>query len=140
MSEGARMDRLLAAVRQHEIALALQRARTLGGNVPCCGSKVESPLSQKTPLESVLLEKQLKCYTYMGTAVGLESMRLNAQNQCNIDASTDPVNPDARFSQYRGPYIPPVCPAIPQEILNGNLPKASTECPLPNKPFYRSRA
>ena len=139
MTEGARIDRMMASIRQNEILLALQRARKLVGvTTPCCDSATEI-LGQETQLESSLITSKLKCYTYNGAAIGLESMRINAQNQCAIDLSTDPTNPEARFSQYRGPFVPPVCPPVPQEILNGNLPKATTACPLPNKPFYPSR-
>ena len=138
MSESARLDRMLASIRQCEMIAALQRARTLVGVTPCCATK-PSMQGQETPLESVVLNSELKCYTYVGKSVGLESMRMNAQNQCTIDKSTDPTNAEARFSQYRGPFIPPACIPTPQAILNGNLPKASTACPLPNKPFYSSR-
>jgi len=139
MSESARINRMLASIRESEVLLALQRMRRLAGATPCCSPSV-SIGGEDVPLESVVLEKDIRCYTYAGTAVGLESMRLNAQNQCNIDKSTDPTNPEARFSQYRGPFIPPACTPIPQTILNGNLPKASKACLLPNKPFYSSRS
>ena len=129
------MDRMLASVRQSEIQLALQRAQTISGGKVCCAPTPAQ--REETPLIS---QVSANCYTYVGTSVGLESMKTNAQNQCVINLSTDPTNPNSRFSQYRGPFIPPVCTLVPQEILNGNLPKASTACPLPNKPFYRSLA
>jgi hypothetical protein len=139
MSESARIERMLASIRESEVRLALQRARTLAGGARCCTPSLATG-GEDVPMESVVLEKDIRCYTYAGKSVGLESMRMNAENQCNIDKSTDPTNPEARFSQYRGPFIPPACTPIPQTILNGNLPKASTACPLPNKPFYSSRS
>jgi len=129
------MSRILASVRQSEIQLALQRAQMMPGGKVCC-TPTPAQREETPPISQV----NANCYTYVGSSVGLESMRMNAQNQCVINLSTNPTNRDARFSQYRGPFVPPVCIPIPQEILNGNLPKASTACPLPNKPFYRSLA
>jgi hypothetical protein len=33
-----------------------------------------------------------------------------------------------RFAEYIGPRVPVVCPPIPTEITNANLPKPSTRC------------
>lgn len=34
----------------------------------------------------------------------------------------------SRFQEYQGPRVPFVCPPMPTEITNANLPKPSTRC------------
>lgn len=130
MSESARITRLLAGARAQEIRIAIQRQKSL-----CCAPRVET--ASIIPVESGIEQAKADTSTWgivfpgavviQGTTVGLESARIRALSQAVIDSSTDPTNPETRFSMYRRPYVPPVCPAIPTAILNGNLPKASTK-------------
>ena len=130
MSESARITRILAASRAQEVRIAIQRQKNL-----CCAPRVET--TSIIPVESGLEQAKGDTATWgivfpgaaviQGTTVGPESARIKALRQAVIDNSTDPTNPETRFSMYRRPYVPPVCPAIPTAILNANLPKASTK-------------
>jgi len=129
--ESARVQRILDTARQAEIQQAIQRQKNL-----CCGPTVVKSISI-VPVESVIEQAKSdvtdwatvfpKAIVIHGTGVGLESARINAVNQAVLDASTNPTSPEARFSMYRRPYVPPACPPIPTEILNANLPKPSTK-------------
>lgn len=91
---------------------------------------------QETPLESDLLAAKVPCQNIQGTTVALESTRTQEKIQKVLDYSVNPLDPNARFSEYRGPNVTPVCPPIPTEIVNAFLPKASKRCPLPNSPSF----
>ena len=129
--ESARIQRLLDTARQAEIQQAIQRQKNL-----CCGPTIIDTATI-VPVESGLEQAKSdvtdwgivfpKATVIYGTTVGLESARINALNQAVLDASTNPTSPDARFSIYRRPYVPPACPPISTEILNANLPKPSTK-------------
>jgi hypothetical protein len=135
MSESARLNQKLYAMRQGMCESAILRARSIYGS-ECVSNP---PYSQETPLESDYLEKKQACIpSIIGTKCGLSSTLTVARGQCVIDSSIDSQNPLARFSQYKRPLAPPVCPAVPQEVLNAFLPKASTACPIPNGPNYSS--
>jgi hypothetical protein len=135
MSESARLNQKLYAMRQGMCESAILRARSIYGS-ECVSNP---PYSQETPLESDYLEKKQACIpSIIGIKCGLSSTLTVARGQCVIDSSIDSQNPLARFSQYKRPLAPPVCPAVPQEVLNAFLPKASTACPIPNGPNYSS--
>ncbi len=138
MSEGARLSRKLCEIQQSCGTASLMAARAMYGGSPCgaCGSSVGG--TQQTPLESDLLDKQVRiCFSgVVGTQPTTESQRTLDLITRTLDASVDPLDPDARFSQYRGPFIPPVCPPTPTAVLNANIPKQSlNRCPLPNKGY-----
>lgn len=140
MSESGRLSRKLDEIRRSCALAALAAARA--GAAPCvagdCGSAAPADLAQKTPLESDYLDKQVRtCYSgVIGRTVGPESRRILAHQEQVIMDSMDPTNPDTRFSQYRGPFIPPVCPPVPQIDRNANVPRQSlSRCPLPNKGY-----
>jgi hypothetical protein len=140
MSESERLSRKLDSIRCCEVNLALQAARNIYGNT-CRDACLKSPLvlQQETPLESDLLMKNTggTCYSVIGTLPTTESQRLNTLVQCVEDASVSAFNSDTRFKVYASPPAPPVCPPVPQEVLNANLPKPSTRC-IPggaNKPY-----
>ncbi len=102
-----------------------------------CGRVTPIP-KQETPLESdVLAATVANCYSgYVGRPpVEPESFKTQKLAACTVAAYNDPTNPESRFVQFRPPVIPPVCPPIPTEILNANIPKSSTRCPLPNKGY-----
>jgi hypothetical protein len=137
MSESGRLSRKLDAVQRACSNAAILEARRLYGGGPCdsCGTAADP--KQETPLSSDVLEaKVTTCFSaVIGRQVGPESARTDELIQRTLDAYADPANPDTRFVAYRGPYIPPVCPPIPTEILNANIPKSSKRCPLPNKGY-----
>jgi len=130
MSESARINRLLAATRAQQVLISIQRQKIL-----CCSPGTTASASI-IPVESGIEQAKSdvndwaivfpKAKVIYGTSVGPESARIQAANQCVIDNSTVPTNPDARFSMYRRPYVPPACAPIPTAILNANLPKPST--------------
>ena len=130
MSEAGRLQRKLECIRAAERAAQLAKLRA----ITCAAACGPTPnLRHFTPLESDNLERQVtNCYTYIGPVQGVpESVRINRVTELTLLKSTDPENPDARFSEYRGPFIPPVCPALPPPPK----PLGSTRCPLPNAPW-----
>ena len=140
MSEAARLNMKLYAMRQGQCNASIERARALyGATCVSASCSVAPPYRQETPLESDYLEKKQACIpSIIGTSCGLSSTLTAARGQCVIDSSISSLNPLARFSQYNRPLAPPVCPAVPQEVLNAFLPKASTACPIPTGPNYSS--
>ena len=139
MSEAARLSRKLYGIQQGCNNAALLAARAMYGGSPCgnCGAVAADP-AQETPLESDLLEKRVRtCFSgFISTQPSTEGRRTADLITRTLDASVNPLDPEARFSQYRGPFIPPVCPPIPASALNANIPKQSLKrCPLPNKGY-----
>jgi hypothetical protein len=131
-----RISRKMDGLRNCQIRNSVDRARDIYGTT-CIDSCITATVyKQETPRESDILPTKVSCLNFQGTTVGLESTRIQAKIQKVLEDSIDPLNPDARFSEYRGPYLAPVCPPVPTEILNAYLPKASTRCPLPNKPSF----
>ena len=131
-SEGGRMIQLQADATRCAVREAIQKARAS----TCCPVPVSRTV---VPLESTNLQAQLAaCYRLTSGQIQLqakqplrgvpESVRIakliEATNQCFID----PLDPNSRFIEYRGPQVATVCPPIPTEITNANLPKPSTRC------------
>lgn len=139
MSEGARVGRMLDSIRLCAQANAIQRAQALYGagcgGAGTCG-RAAPDLNQETPLESDLLNKRLaNCYTVQRPQPSTEQQRIQSVILCVADKSVEATNPEARFLQFAQRVVPPVCPPTAPEILNAFLPKATTRCPLPNKPY-----
>ena len=136
--ESMRLSRLMDGRRNCQIQTSVERARGIYG-VTCADSCITTPIyKQEVPRESDILPAKTACLRFQGTTVGLESTRIQAKIQKVLEDSIDPLNPDARFSEYSGLRQAPVCPPVPTEVLNAHLPKASTRCPLPNKPSFPS--
>ena len=135
--ESMRISRLTSGLRNCQIQNSLQRARDIYGQT-CNDSCILGPTvyRQETPLESDILAKKVTCLNTQGTTVALESVRTQKKIQKVLDFSVNPLDPNARFSDYRGPNVIPVCPPVPTEIANAFLPKASKRCPLPNSPSF----
>lgn len=139
-SESYRLSRKMNCVAQScSNAAVLEARRFYAANCESgnCG-RVEPDPPQKVQLESDHLSALVA--TCFSSVIGRgpvepESIRIQKAAACSIAAYNDQTNPETRFVQYRPPVIPPVCPAIPTEILNANIPKASKRCPLPNKGF-----
>jgi len=131
MSESARINRRLESIRCEEIKQAIQKRQTL-----CCPPVIvesASIIPREGTIENAKGDVALWGTVFPGatvingTSVTTESIRIKALLQSVDDNNTDYIDPDARFSMYRRPYVPPVCPPIPTILLNGNLPKASTK-------------
>lgn len=145
MSESGRLSQKMDSIRRSCGNAALNAARAYYGGVapvggPCEGCGPAKDPLQEVPLSSDLLTfKQDKLLACPGSVVRAgvppESVRIQDRITQTLADSVDPLNPDARFSEYRGPFIPPVCPPVPIADRNANIPKASTRCPLPNKGY-----
>ena len=132
MSESGRLSNKLYQMRQSNSKIALERAHQIYGAEPCsapCGPSPE--YKQETQLESQKIKTRVCIPPTIGVSCALSSKLTQQKMQCVIDSSTNSLDPLLRFVQYN-PYVPPApCPVLP---LNGNLPKGSTRCPLPNIP------
>jgi hypothetical protein len=143
-TEQGRINRIVQNTLNCAKAGAIARAKALYGRSPCatglCTKQFPGAAQTTIPPESTYQSSRVGCYGYKGPEPCVpESVRIARLLQRSIDESTNPFNPIARFSEYRGPFIPPVCPPIPQEALNANVPKnLLMTCPLPNKPFNPS--
>jgi hypothetical protein len=97
---------------------------------------VNRPVPQSSSkLQSDRIACELRGNTVKGVETGVPQSVWTARlQQRTLDLSTDPTNPDARFSAYRRPFIQ-ICPAIPQSYLRGGEPVLQGKaCGLPNKP------
>jgi len=135
-TEQGRIARIVASTDVCMRSAAVAKARLF--YTPSCKGCVYIPQtgSRTVPLSSTFLEKKMAaCKPIVGNGCGLQSTRIAAIQQCVLDNAINPLNPEARFSEFRGPFVAPVCPPIPQEYLNANVPKNQLRsCPLPNKP------
>jgi hypothetical protein len=134
--EGGRMVQILAAARRCEVKEAIAKARALNSG-SCC-----SPVPQSravVPLESTNLQAQLascaRITAQQATVIAQqplrgvpESVRIARLNQEILDQYAPYSDSRRRFLEYRGPVVAVVCPPIPTEITNANLPKPSTRC------------
>jgi hypothetical protein len=134
--EGGRMVQILAAARRCEVKEAIAKARALNSG-SCC-----SPVPQSravVPLESTNLQAQVaacaRITAQQATVLAQqplrgvpESVRIARLNQQILDQYAPYSDSRRRFLEYRGPVVAVVCPPIPTEITNANLPKPSTRC------------
>ena len=135
MSQGARINQLIYRAREQDTNSALLRAQQIYG-APCTSNCVKPPIyGQEVPLESDYLVKKICPKPTIGTVCELSSELTQQRIQCILDSSVNPDDPLARFAQYYRIPPPPPCPPVPTSILNANLPKPTTKCPLPNRPF-----
>jgi hypothetical protein len=131
-TEGGRLVQIQAAARRCATLEAIQKARA-----SCCPS---TPVSRKqVPLESTNLEGRLAaCYRQTTERASFlasqplrgvpESVRIAQLQQNVLDDYAPQTDPARRFLEYRGPNVAVVCPPMPTEITNANLPKPSTRC------------
>jgi len=155
-SESSRLANIMAAARANESSriaalirqqneckvVAVPRKVDCG---PCqkldlsggfLGNTINAPVPQSSSkLQSELISCQLRGYRVNGVETGVPQSVWTARlQQRTLDLSTDPSNPDARFSAYRRPFVQ-VCPPIPQFYLNAGEPILQGKaCALPNKP------
>jgi len=142
MSESNRISQLLSRMRQASIQASIKYAKAI--SKPCGPSCYPDPsgnMQNTTPLESDNLAYIVthKLVNIQGTSVGLESSRIQKLISDTIQSGTDPLNPLTRFVEYQPRVVLPACPPVPLLDRNANLPKSSTKCPLPNKPYFPSQ-
>lgn len=135
-TEGGRIARVVRSTDDERRRLAVQKARMFY-TPPCCKKKIQG--AADVPSESVLLKTNLaNCggisNTIFWKVAVPESVRIAQLQQDVLSASVNPLNSETRFSEYAPRPVPPVCPPIPQELLNSNIPRLQLKtCPLPNK-------
>jgi hypothetical protein len=131
--EGGRMAQILAASKRCQVNEAIAKARASN-----CGPPI--PISRAVvPLESTNLQAQVlgcaRITAAQATTLATqplrgvpESVRIAKLNQDILDQYSPYSDSNRRFLEYQGPRVPIVCPPIPTEITNANLPKPSTRC------------
>lgn len=133
--EGGRMAQILAASARCQVKESIAKARALY-QPPC------APVPQSravVPLESTALQGQLvACARLTSQQAQLlaqqplrgvpESVRIARLNTEILDQYSPYSDSRRRFLEYQGPQVPVVCPPIPTEITNANIPKPSTRC------------
>ncbi len=134
--EGGRMVQILAAARRCEVKEAIAKARALNSG-SCCPPVPQS--RAVVPLESTNLQAQVaacaRITAQQATVIAQqplrgvpESVRIARLNQEILDQYAPYSDSRRRFLEYQGPQVPVVCPPIPTEITNANIPKPSTRC------------
>jgi hypothetical protein len=123
--ESGRITLLLENARQCAILNALKKSN------PCPPIPI---VVSNVPRASTVTASKVACLNYSSQQAGPESTRINALQAAALYASTNPMDPTARFSAYVRPFPPPICQDIPQEALNANVPRMQgLRCPLPNR-------
>lgn len=127
-TEAGRLIQIQAAARRCATQEAIAKARA-----SCCP---RTPVSRKqVPLESTnLIGRLTRCAEINATQASIiasqplrgvpESVRIKAAQECTI-REYQKQNP---YEEFQGPRTPFVCPPIPTEITNANIPKPSTRC------------
>ena len=134
--EGGRMVQILAESRRCQVKEAIAKARAINTG-SCCPPVPQS--RAVVPLESTNLQAQVAaCARINSQQASLiasqplrgvpESVRIAKLNQDILDQYSPYSDSSRRFLEYRGPVAATVCPPIPTEITNANLPKPSTRC------------
>jgi hypothetical protein len=134
--EGGRMVQILAASKRCQVNEAIAKARAIN-NGSCCSPVPVSRIV--VPLESTNLQSQIaRCARINAQQATLlasqplrgvpESVRIARLNQDILDQYSPYSDSNRRFLEYQGPQVAVVCPPIPTEITNANLPKPSTRC------------
>lgn len=146
-NESSRLAALIREQNECKVAAIVARGGALRKNdcAPCekldlsggfIGNTINSPVPQSSSrLQSNLIACKLRGNMVMGVETGVPQSVWTARlQQRTLDLSTDPSDPDARFSAYRRPFIQ-ICPAIPQSYLRAGEPVLQGKvCPLLNKP------
>jgi hypothetical protein len=127
-TESGRLAQILAAQRQCATQEAIKKARSA-----CCPA---TPVSRTVvPLESTnLIGRVARCAEIGASQASFiasqsfrgvpESVRIKAAQECVV-RQYQLQNP---YEEFQGPRAVFVCPPIPTEITNANLPKPSTRC------------
>ena len=134
-TESGRVALIIAAAARCAADVAVKRAQMSA--TPCARPVTTTTIGPRIPAESEILAAKTACLTFVSPATCVpQSTWITGVQACVLRNANDPLNPDARFSEFRGPVIPPVCTPVPQEALNANVPKLQTSiCQYPNR-FY----
>lgn len=124
-TEGGRMVQILMNAKRCATQEAIQRARA-----SCCQP---TPTSNKqVQLESANLQARVAACARINAeqasilaSQGLKGVSEGARIAILINQTCANTS---RFEEYIGPRVPVVCPPMPTEITNANLPKPSTRC------------
>jgi hypothetical protein len=130
------MAQILAASKRCQVKEAIAKARLLNGP-PSCYPAVQS--RAVVPLESTNLQAQVaacaRITAQQATLIAQqplrgvpESVRIAQLTTRVLDQYAPYSDSRRRFLEYQGPQVPVVCPPLPTEITNANLPKPSTRC------------
>ena len=130
-SEGGRISQIIDRAQRCSIEENLAKARAYQGLNNCSSCK---PTYVNT-LERTLPINNTSCYNYVKPPVGPESVRIAKLVQDTLHQEINPMDPTTRFFHYAPTPTIPVFPAIDPVLFNGNLPKASQKCQLPNTPL-----
>jgi hypothetical protein len=134
--EGGRMVQILADAKRCQVKEAIAKARAINSG-SCCPPVPQS--RAVVPLESTNLQAQVAACARINAQQASflasqplrgvpESVRIARLNQGILDQYSPYSDSRRRFLEYQGPVVPVVCPPIPTEITNANLPKPSTRC------------
>jgi hypothetical protein len=130
--ESGRVAGILAQSKKCASATALARARAMQGSGGCAGGACaprDSTIEKAVPQSSTRVKQQASdCYLHQGPEYGVpESIRLARLQQKTLDLERDPTNRFARFSAFRGPFVP-ICPPIPQWYYTAGEPVLQGPC------------
>ena len=124
-TEGGRMVQILMNAKRCATQEAILRARA-----SCCQP---TPTSTKAAqLESAYLQGKIAaCARINSTQASIlasQPMRGVSEGARIAVLINQTCANTSRFEEYIGPRVPFVCPPMPTEITNANLPKPSTRC------------
>jgi hypothetical protein len=124
-TEGGRMVQLLMNAKRCDTLQAIQRARA-----SCCQP---TPVSRAVvPLESANLQAKVaacaRLNAQQATILASQPLKGVSEGARIAILMNQTCANTGRFDEYLGPRVPFVCPPMPTEITNANLPKPSTRC------------
>ena len=124
-TEGGRMVQILMNAKRCATLEAIQRARA-----SCCQP---TPTSTKAAqLESAYLQARVancaRVDSLRATALASQPLKGVSEGARIAVLINQTCANTSRFAEYIGPRVPFVCPPMPTEITNANLPKPSTRC------------
>lgn len=124
-TEGGRMIQIQMDAKRCVTLEAIQRARAT-----CCQP---TPVSRKAaPLESSYLQGKLAACARVdaerATILASQPLRGVSEGARIAILINQTCQNQDKFQEYQGPRVPFVCPPMPTEITNANLPKPSTRC------------
>ncbi len=134
MSEYLRIQLIQEQQRRCDATAALQRARSLYGTQSCASCPSAPTTNKQVQLESQRVQTLMStCTTIVRAPPVPESTRIATLIQNVVYESTNPLNPNTRFSEYAR-FFPAPCPPPDTQLINASQPKPSTRCQLDNKP------
>lgn len=124
-TEGGRMVRLQMEATRCARIQAIQKARA-----SCC--QPTPPSRAVVQLESANLQARVaacaRLNAQQATLLASQPLRGVSEGARIAILINQTCANTSRFEEYIGPRVPFVCPPMPTEITNANLPKPSTRC------------